>query len=502
MMISIMGRTETRKRADGRDSTGRRSAPPGGLWAVFFWLAVWQAAGFFIRDRIFFVTPAEVAIRLFELASTRDFAVSVLRSFIRIAGGFLLAALAGTGLAAAASGHRRIRELLAPAMLVIRTVPVVSFIILALILFTSKNLSVLISFLMGLPVIYKGVLAGIDETDPKLREMAAVFRIPEKRRFCSIEIPQIQPYFRAAAGTACGLCWKAGAAAEVIGIPQGSIGEKLQQAKVYLETADLFAWTVVIVLLSLFTQKLFIRVTDRAAAAIAGVPAYRPAQQPAEQSAQRPAEQAAGVNAADPGRLQNTPVAFAHVCRIYAGRAVPEDFSDVFPGGQVTAVLAPSGSGKTTLLRLAAGLEKPDRGTVSGTDGRRFAFVFQEDRLIEGLDAEDNIRLAAPAAGVQEVHAAMREFGLDGSCCGRPVKSLSGGEKRRIAILRALLSDWDILLLDEPFTGLDEKNRHAVIAATRKRCAGRTVIFVTHDPSEPEEMGAAHTAAVCAAGEE
>lgn len=172
--------------------------------------------------------------------------------------GFIVGIIFGTWLAALSAHFRRIEELLAPAMLAVRSIPVASFIILALILFSSHNLSVLISFLMVLPIIYASVLEGIRAADHQLLEMAKLFRVPPVRCIRYVYLPQVMPYFHSACGSALGLCWKAGIAAEVIGMPRGSIGECLQQAKVYLDTPDLFAWTLVIVVISLAFEKVFI----------------------------------------------------------------------------------------------------------------------------------------------------------------------------------------------------------------------------------------------------
>lgn len=138
-----------------------------------------------------------------------------------------------------------------------KTVPVASFVILALIWFGSRNLSVFIALVMVFPVIYTNVLAGVRAADRELAEMARVFRIPLLRRIRCITLPQVAPYFRAGCALGLGLCWKAGVAAEVIGMPVPSIGERLQQAKVYLDTPELFAWTLVIVLISVGFEKLF-----------------------------------------------------------------------------------------------------------------------------------------------------------------------------------------------------------------------------------------------------
>ena len=235
------------------------------LWAVVFWLAVWQIASMVIHQDLFLVSPVRVVVRLGQLVTEGFFWSSIANSLLRIGGGFLLAVVSGVVLGALAARFRRVQELLAPLMLAVKSIPVASFIILALMLFSSRHLAVLISFLIVLPVIYTNVLAGIRSADRHLLEMARVFRIPAARRIRYIYLPQVLPYFLSACTVALGLSWKAGVAAEVIGMPEGSIGEQLQQAKIYLNTPDLLAWTVVIVLVSLGFEKLFLALIRRAA---------------------------------------------------------------------------------------------------------------------------------------------------------------------------------------------------------------------------------------------
>ena len=238
------------------------------LWAVLFWLAVWQLGAMALDQELFLVSPLRVLGRLGELIVTGPFWRAVGMSSLRIMGGFLAATAVGVLLAALSARFRRVEELLAPALLAIKSIPVASFIILALILFSSRNLAVLISFLMVLPVVYANVLEGIRSADRQLLEMGRVFRLPAGRRLRYLYVPQVYPFFEAACGVALGLCWKAGVAAEVIGMPQGSIGERLQQAKIYLDTPDLFAWTLVIVLVSLAFEKLFLRLLKVGARAL------------------------------------------------------------------------------------------------------------------------------------------------------------------------------------------------------------------------------------------
>ena len=215
-----------------------------------------------LDQEILLVSPISVIVGLFSLMTTLPFWESIWFSFIRICSGFLAAVIAGTLLAALSVRFRRISELLAPLMLAVKAIPVASFIILVLIWIPSRNLSVFISFLMVLPVIYTNVLDGIRSANADLLEMARVFSIPVWRKIRYIYIFQVFPFFRSACTISLGLCWKSGIAAEVIGIPDGSIGENLYQAKIYLNTPDLFAWTLVIVLISLGFEKLFLFLLD------------------------------------------------------------------------------------------------------------------------------------------------------------------------------------------------------------------------------------------------
>lgn len=240
------------------------------LWAVAVWLAVWQGGSMFLAWRyphgeLLLASPVAALLRLFEMAGTGAFWTTVAASALRIFGGFAVACALAVLAAALAARWKWVRELLYPAVAAIKAVPVVSFIILALVWLDSEELSFFISALMVFPPVYLNVLAGICATDRKLLEMARVFRVPLGRQMRGIYLPQVLPYFRSAVSLALGLCWKAGAAAEVIGLPAGTIGENLYNAKVYFQTPDLFAWTAVIVAVSLVMEKLFLLAVDRLA---------------------------------------------------------------------------------------------------------------------------------------------------------------------------------------------------------------------------------------------
>lgn len=235
------------------------------VWAVLVWLFLWQLGAMLLNQQILLVSPIRVLIRLAELVQMGNFWSAIAFSALRITSGFFLGMVIGTVLAALSARHRWVEEVLAPGFMAIKSIPVASFVILALVLFSSQNLATLISFLIVLPIFYTGVRSGIDSADIQLLEMAQVFEIPTGRKIRYVYVPQVFPFFQSACVSGLGLCWKSGIAAEVIGMPQGSIGAQLQQAKVYLDTPDLFAWTLVIVLVSLAFERVFVTLLKQTA---------------------------------------------------------------------------------------------------------------------------------------------------------------------------------------------------------------------------------------------
>ena len=173
----------------------------------------------------------------------------------------------------------------------------------------------------------------------------------------------------------------------------------------------------------------------------------------------------------------------------YGGEAVLKGVSFVLHEG-ITCLMAPSGAGKTTLLRILLGLERADGGRVTGLAGHRVSAVFQESRLLPGLDAEGNLRFAL-GAEYDRVSAAemLRELGLS-DVGTKPVRDYSGGMQRRLALARALLAPWELLLLDEPFAGLDRASRDRAAECVRRYAAGKTVLAVTHDETDAIALGA------------
>lgn len=218
-------------------------------------LVVWEIAARILDQRILLASPADVWSALKELLQMPEFYRAVSGSFLHIAQGFLLGLLVGSICAVTAAKIHLAEILLWPYMAAVKAAPVASFIILCLVWLSPSGLSVFISFLIVVPVVYTNLLNGIRNLDPKLTEFAKCYGIRPWKRLIGIDFPQLRPYLMSSFEIAIGMAWKAGIAAEVIGTPDGSIGKMLYQAKIYLATPELFAWTLLVILISVLFEK-------------------------------------------------------------------------------------------------------------------------------------------------------------------------------------------------------------------------------------------------------
>ena len=183
-------------------------------------------------------------------------------------------------------------------------------------------------------------------------------------------------------------------------------------------------------------------------------------------------------------------IELVHISKHFDDHVVFENLNIVFPEGEISCLMGASGSGKTTLLQLLMGLEKPDAGEIKGMRGKKIAAVFQEDRLIEHFDAVRNIKLVCDKQiTVQRIEKELKRVGIE-DYTNKTVSHFSGGMRRRVAIVRAILADNDVLFLDEPFKGLDEQLKYQVIDYVRQMTMGKTVILVSHDKEEAQRLQA------------
>jgi len=234
----------------------------GRLLAVLLALAVWQIASLCLHIPALLPGPWVVGKRLVSLLLAPDAWCSLGTTSLRILLGFLPAVLLGVSAAAAERKLPIVQTVLWPWVAAMRAVPVASLTVICLIWFSSGRLASLITFLMAFPILYSGISSGIRAADPKLTEMAKRFDVPTGKRIRCVLLPQLRPWLHTAAVSSVGLCWKACAAAEVIGVVSGSVGEQLYLSKVYYDVAGLLAWTVLVILCSALWERLAGCLTD------------------------------------------------------------------------------------------------------------------------------------------------------------------------------------------------------------------------------------------------
>ncbi len=227
------------------------------LAVAAFWIFVWYIAARHIGKELLLPAPSTVFVRLCEIASTKDFYVTTAYSLLRISCGIIIATVVGIILSVLSHVSSVIKMLTRPLMTVIKATPVASFIILALVWIDRGSLPIFIALLMVLPVVWTNLCEGLNQIDYGLLQLARVYNVGFFRRISGIYIPSVLPYFTSAVKTSMGLAWKAGIAAEVLAVPARSIGKELFNSKTYFETTDLFAWTIVVIVLSLVIELVF-----------------------------------------------------------------------------------------------------------------------------------------------------------------------------------------------------------------------------------------------------
>ncbi len=423
-----------------------------------------------VNNSILLVTPLAAVVRLGELVVRFGFWQAVAGTALRIAVGFLMGFLLAVGLAGISLRYTAVEEFLKPVVSLVKTVPVASFVVLLLIWWGSDRLAVAICFLVVLPNIYINTLEGLKNADKKLLEMAQVFRMSARNRFLYIYRPALKPFLASGLKVALGMCWKSGVAAEVIGITAHSIGGQLYLSKINLDTAGMFAWTAVVILLSNCFEKGILRLAD-------GFFGWMPAV--AKKCGQHQSVEFTDVSGKRKQHGQASDVGCSiilkQLCKSYGEKRVLNDLSVSYKAGETYYLTSSSGSGKTTLLRLLCGLEKQESGEIEGA--YRCSMVFQEDRLCEEYSAIQNVAIVT--GDEMRAREALGSL-LEEQALTQPCRELSGGMKRRVALVRAMEAESDVVLLDEPFTGMDADTRQMAEDYIRERQAGRTMVIATH----------------------
>ena len=423
-----------------------------------FWLAVWVFAAALVAQPLILPGPCAVVVALLRLVCDASTWAILAGSGARILGGLALAAVCGGVLAGVTVRSRTFSRLVAPALSFVKATPVACVVVLLLIWLGSARVSIAAVFLMALPGVYFSLVEGLTQVDKPLEQMFRLHGVRGWRLFCAHTWREVLPFALSCARAVIGMSWKAGVAAELIGMAAGTVGERIYQAKLLIETADLLAWTVLVVAASWACERVLVWLLRASGPAAwrAAVRAHGRAGGSAGGGA--PAELAFAVR----DRAPWAPALDGLVLRV--------------PAGGRTCVMGASGAGKSTLLALAAGECAP------------CSMVFQDVRLVEDVSALDNVLVCADARVDASSATALLRLLVPGVDVHARVAELSGGQRRRVEIARALLCPGDAVILDEPFTGLDAAARDATAVAVLDLLDGRMLLLATHDAADAQAL--------------
>lgn len=450
-------------RAFARQMTERIKAVAAGCAVAAFWLAVWVLVAALVAQPLILPGPGAVVTALMRLVCDGGTWAILAGSGARILGGLALAAACGGVLAGVSARSGALARLVAPALSFVKATPVACVVVLLLIWLGSVRVSIAAVFLMALPGVYFSLVEGLSQVDKSLEQMFRLHGVQGWRLICAHTWREVLPFVLSCARAVIGMSWKAGVAAELIGMAVGTVGERIYQAKLLIETADLLAWTVLVVAASWLCERVLVWLLRAS-----GPVAWRAAVRAHGRGARGRAGAAAGGGVA-------AELALAVGDRAPWAPALDGLVLNVPAGGRA-CVMGASGVGKSTLLALAAEECAP------------CSMVFQDARLVEDASTLDNVLVCADTrVDVSSAAALLRLLvpGIDVRAC---IAELSGGQRRRVEIARALLCPGGAVILDEPFTGLDAAARDATAEVVLDLLDGRTLLLATHDATDAQVL--------------
>ena len=449
-------------RAFARQMTERMKAVAAAGAVAAFWLAAWMLLAALVAQPLILPGPGAVVMSLLRLVCDGGTWAILAGSGARILGGLALAAVCGGVLAGVSARSRTFARLVAPALSFVKATPVACVVVLLLIWLGSARVSIAAVFLMALPGVYFSLAEGLAQVNKPLEQMFRMHGVRGLRLFCAHTWREVLPFVLSCARAVIGMGWKAGVAAELIGMAAGTVGERIYQAKLLIETADLLAWTVLVVAASWACERALVWLLR-----VSGPAAWRAAVRTHGQGLRGRARAASDGAAAG--------LALAVGDRAPWAPALDGLALNVPAGGRA-CVMGASGAGKSTLLALAAGECTP------------CSMVFQDTRLVESASAVDNVLVCAGAHVDASSAAALLRLlvpGVDVHAC---VAELSGGQRRRVEIARALLCPGGAVILDEPFTGLDAAARDVAAKVVLDLLDDRTLLLATHDATDVQAL--------------
>lgn len=441
------------------------------LLSVCLLLLVWQAMASYMDQPELIPSVAELFEALFRLFGNDTFYKSISATALRGILGLFLSLGAALIAAFLFARNELLHELFRPLLTIMRSVPVISFILLALIFLDPESIPLMIAFLTMFPLLAENLTKGILNQQPGLSLMAERFRISRRNKLIHIYYPQLKPFLFSGLASAAGFGWRAIIMGEVLSQCTFGIGGEMKRAQLFISVSELVAWTIIAILISFLTDKGISRL-----AVVKWKIRYCNTMSGKEQS------------------VDIHPIKMTDVTFRYADTQVISHFSYLYEPGIIYGIKAPSGTGKTTLLNLLDGSLRPLYGEITFGKQQRLSIVFQEPELLPHLTVMQNICLPLASFLSQkrsepEAMKALEMVEME-ALAQRYPNELSSGQQQRVSLARALAFPSSIMLLDEPFKGLDKALALRIIDRIIKRHKEnkQTIIFTSHNSEEMDNL--------------
>lgn len=439
------------------------------LLAILFIAILWQFIAMQIDFPAIFPSLPDLLIQLFDIFRSPNFFATIFSTVLRGIIGFTLALLFAFILSSITAFSPFWKLFFHPIIVIARSIPVISFVLIAILWFSPAQMPIFIALLTMFPILYQNILTGFENTDRKWIEMAKVFDKSFFKRFTAIYLPASKSNIYDGISTSLGFGWRAIIIGEVLAQPLHGIGTAMKQAQAYINVSELIAWTVVAIGVS-YLFDLFVKIIRKISLKLR-LP------KPQKYTANKVIQliQFKNINVINLEKRFNDKIIF-------------KSFNNSFDAEHITCIKGYSGKGKTTLLRILAKIEKMDSGWMKLSHSASIAFAFQDLRLLPWLTVSENIAFAVNHKSHNHqyksnlVHYLLAKMELANEADKFP-HELSGGEQQRVSLARALAAESDVLLLDEPLTGLDTELKNRIVEFLSEWIESHRpiVVWATHE---------------------